>query len=243
MRRKPRLFDNIDRKALWEKAYAIVRKARITTCIDPERPRAADGRALTTSGDYCNPAMGPGRYQDALRRQRVRLPTLPLVAEDCTDIGNKHTECSWGMCSQDPELWPSPDDHIWPESFLQDGRSAPRYGRDLCPLDSRYVVESGRMVVAKKTDNGCFYTCRVFQKHLRTPGREEAQQLYDAAITMLERAQGRLSTDDDGEAQWAADYGATQTLYAEFLTNAKEELRKQHAEQEAAKGSVETPNH
>jgi len=117
------------------------------------------------------------QYIEALKRLRKIIENRKLKSVDSTAPGDKYTECNWGMCSDLKELWPTPELHIWPYDFLNEGRVAPlSLGKHICPMDTR---ESGDAM-------GCFYSCRVFQRRHKTPTREEALQLTDAAIAKAE---------------------------------------------------------
>jgi hypothetical protein len=111
---------------------------------------------------------------------------LPLVAEDSDEIGNKYTQATWGMCSREKEQWPDAEDHLWPDQFMSRGRVAPLYRvkpgtEQICPFDRRLVDEKLR--AKTHPSNGCFYTCRIFQrKYGKTPTREEAVELYQIAL-------------------------------------------------------------
>lgn len=118
------------------------------------------------------------RYLLALERMRQRIAGgLPLMAEDSTTIGNKYTDCSWGLCSDDREQWPDAEDHIWPQQFEREGRVAPLDIPHVgCPMDRREP--------STKDMNGCFYTCRIFspERGVPRPTREQALELYDIKI-------------------------------------------------------------
>jgi hypothetical protein len=98
-----------------------------------------------------------------------------LAFEDDDTPGNKHTECSWGLCSKAREAWPDAEDHLFPN------RSSPKYRRDphSCPFSK-----------GKRT-TGCFYDCRIFQarRPANLPTRAEALTLYDEAIATYTRTQ------------------------------------------------------
>lgn len=146
-------------------------------------------RDKTTYGSPINPRMGEGRFQDALRRMRKRISEgLPLEWEDSTDIGNKYTSCTWGMCSEQKEQWPDKDDHTWPDEFIKSGRIAPRSMKkgQHCPLNDRSKQKDG---------NGCFYSCKIFGSKNKDLSRERALELYDLAIS--ERTP--KTTADDNE--------------------------------------------
>ena len=115
------------------------------------------------------------QYLAALGRLRKIIESRKLKYVDSDSPGDKYTECNWGLCSDLKELWPTPELHTWPYDFLNNGRVAPiGRGKYCCPMDTREDGGGG---------NGCFYTCRVFQRKHKTPSREEALALVDAKIT------------------------------------------------------------
>jgi hypothetical protein len=112
------------------------------------------------------------RYLAALIRVRDLIAKGErLVANDSEEIGNKYTECTWGLCSGDKKAWPDPQDYMWPD---QPDRVAPKYrtNRQVCPFRR-----------APPSANGCFWSCMIFKpKGKPVPTREEALALYDAKI-------------------------------------------------------------
>lgn len=102
-----------------------------------------------------------------------------IVLDDCDAMEQKHTHCSWGMCTNDPSIWRDPEDHIFPVDFAIYGRVTPlKHGH--CPLDIRTAKQ------ASMDGNGCFYTCRAFQyrKHGAIT-KELALELYKAEIKSI----------------------------------------------------------
>jgi len=60
------------------------------------------------------------RYLKVLQRQRDRiLNGIELNYFDCTEHGDQDNQVSWGLCSRDKEVWPDPEDHLWPDEFIQ----------------------------------------------------------------------------------------------------------------------------
>lgn len=122
------------------------------------------------------------RYIAALHRQLSRIQTgLKLAAEDSTAPGNKYTECSWGLCSDETQAWPDAQDHLWPDQFLSRGRVAPLYRQkeQKCPIDTRSLYDLN--------PNGCFYTCRIFSRGKNPlPSAEQVVVLYRARIAEVE---------------------------------------------------------
>lgn len=121
------------------------------------------------------------RYLAALKRIRALIANgINLVAEDSDVMGDKFTHCTWGLCSDRKSHWPDPEDHLWPDQFVEHGRVAPKYrdtDKQECPL---CVPHEGSGF------KGCFYRCRVFQRKMKTPTREQALRLYDEAIARVE---------------------------------------------------------
>jgi hypothetical protein len=149
-----------------------------------------DTRDRTVFNTPINPKMGEGRFQDALRRMRKRIAGgIKLGLDDSNVIGNKHTHCSWGMCSEDKEQWPDKDDHIFPDDFEERERIAPReMGK--CPLDTR----------KKNLSWGCFYKCRAFhQKEHGKLTKAKILELFDNCIKKREKKHGYKTTEMDNE--------------------------------------------
>lgn len=123
------------------------------------------------------------RWLLALRRRLAYIRSgVRLQAEDSTAIGDKYTECSWGMCGEEPALWPDAQDHTFPLDFERHRRVTPlgRPKGQRCPLD--------RLSNGERDGNGCFYSCSVFQAS-RTkprPSREQAIASYEARIAEVE---------------------------------------------------------
>ena len=96
-----------------------------------------------------------------------------LAYWDDTTIGNKSMHCSWGKCSQQPEQWPDPEMHLWPEQFTERGRVAPKYGQDgqWCPNDRRAFFDAPD---DRRRRSGCFYSCAFFSPDGRSePSRDQ----------------------------------------------------------------------
>jgi hypothetical protein len=121
-------------------------------------------------------------YLKALLRLRERIEKCNLVYFDDDTIGSKDTQCTWGLCCASKEQWPDPEDHLWPDQFIKEGRVAPKYRKpyQVCPMDTRPVPnrEAPRR-------NGCFYTCLFFQKGAN-PTCKDALELVDNIITRVE---------------------------------------------------------
>lgn len=144
--------------------------------------------------------MPDDRYLAALKRFRTQIAEgLELEYLDSTAMGDKDTNCSWGLCSDRKESWPDATDHVWLDGFIERGRVAPRRLQrwQLCPMDSE-ADEQGRK--APKSPLGCHARCRIFKgrndvysgprgrKLPRLPSRQEVLSAYDAAITRVEQA-------------------------------------------------------
>ena len=104
------------------------------------------------------------------------VKTKPLRKIDSTTIGNKYTDCNWGICSEDPNVHPEPAMHTFPQDFADHQRisSLPLFAKVQCPM------RKGKNI------SGCFYQCRVFQKNLPNPSREQAIHLYETIIRNLQ---------------------------------------------------------
>lgn len=99
-----------------------------------------------------------------------------LWGEDSTAIGNKHTHCNWGVCTNSLKVYSKPEMHTFPQDFVDHGRSSPLSLKNIsCPMRKG------------KNQNGCFYQCRVFQESQEVPAKEEAIKLYEKTIQKLER--------------------------------------------------------
>ena len=115
------------------------------------------------------------RYVAALQRLRAIVAGgAPLKFFDCTDLGAKDTQCSWGMCSRQPALWPDAQDHLWPDQFERHGRIAPKYraAGQLCPMDRATTGPA----------EGCFYRCRVFKPAGGRPTRAQTLEFIDMRL-------------------------------------------------------------
>lgn len=136
------------------------------------------------------------QYIETLQRAReVVASGAAGFAYDCTTVGCKETTTGWGLCSEDPALWPDADSHLWPDQFTNNGRIAPKYREEgqVCPFDSRaYERGSVDLLPQNQLDAipgyGCFYGCLLFGKAPRSPlhpiKREKAILLYDNLIAV-----------------------------------------------------------
>lgn len=143
--------------------------------------------------DPINPEMGEGRFQEALRRMRRRIADgLELELIDSRTPGERVTCASWGMCSRDPDQWPSEDDNLFPADFVRSGRVVPRdlpeTGR--CPMDLADPDDASVQILGRV---GCFHRCLLFQgAHQDQPERIRLHVLnrYDATIAERHRLFG-----------------------------------------------------
>ena len=97
-----------------------------------------------------------------------------LTADDCNEMGNKHTSCSWGRCTANKDVYNDPHMHTFPQDFDETGRMSPIdwYKKFPCPFDSR----------DKPEEFGCFYHCKIFTIRGGIPTREQAVKIYKSAI-------------------------------------------------------------
>lgn len=123
----------------------------------------------------------------ALKRLRkmVSNPTTTFRAVDSTAMGDKYTECDWGLCCNRPEVYPDKQDWIWPED--RHGIRGKVEPVDVpvgaCPFDRRRNP---------KEITGCFYTCafrKVFDRPAQWPkqSRAYALKMIDERIVEYER--------------------------------------------------------
>lgn len=119
----------------------------------------------------------------SLERTRRHLGRLKhnINCQKCTPVdsvtqGDKYTTCNWGLCTDDPEVYSEPKDHLFPYQFMNDGRVAPLYNHPCqCPFDKR---EEG------SGNSGCLYHCRIFKDGLRD--KETALELVQIKIDLIE---------------------------------------------------------
>jgi len=105
---------------------------------------------------------------------------LSLVFWDDNTVGNKDMYCSWGMCSNDVASYPDVD--YWKHLGLTKIYDKTRIDiidkkkHHVCPFDSR-------LGTSENMDNGCFYTCKIFNNKIKT--KDEAIELFDKAINII----------------------------------------------------------
>ena len=82
-----------------------------------------------------------------------------LSGFDDNTIGDKDTQCTWGLCGDNVKVYPDADMHLWPKDFPK--RIAPKYlqNHHRCPFENPN---------AKDQISGCFYRCRFFQEAQRS---------------------------------------------------------------------------
>ena len=123
-----------------------------------------------------------GQQLDVLVRLKTAVENEPLRAIDSNTIGDKYTHCNWGMCTDSKEVYHENRMHIFPASFDDDGRISalsPVEGTD-CPMRKRNPDDSESVSIS-----GCFYQCRIFNRKLKTPTKDETIALIDEKIREL----------------------------------------------------------
>jgi hypothetical protein len=112
------------------------------------------------------------RFKEAIEHGRM------FDAFDCTEIGYKDTQCSWGLCDRSEEMWP-PETRFDRYAEPVNGFVNHKYlGRGQhCPIDKDQSLNTLSM--------GCFYRCRVFQSKEKKISREEAIKLYEISLNRL----------------------------------------------------------
>lgn len=119
------------------------------------------------------------QYQLVLQRLHDIVESgQKLVLDDSDEIGAKHTHCSWGLCTDNREVYDNPRMHTFPADFIKYGRMSPLTPPDgyPCPFDDR-ARKHPRDDPAKSW--GCFYRCRIFQGRV---SREEALELIEEVL-------------------------------------------------------------
>jgi hypothetical protein len=116
--------------------------------------------------------MRNSEYLAAMERLKKIVSEKKLDFFDDTTPGDKDTSCTWGLCQDSIELWPTKELHLWPREFPQ--RLAPKYLKKhhVCPNDYDPTNE-----------NGCFYHCKFFQRKADGWGRQEVLTKIDELIT------------------------------------------------------------
>ncbi len=116
------------------------------------------------------------QYLETLERLKGLVKAEKLDYYDDTTVGDKNTECTWGLCRDDLKLWPTIDLHLFPKEFPR--RSDPKYRKQhhVCPND-----------FDPKDQNGCFYHCRFFQKKADGWGRQEVLTKIDELVAEFKK--------------------------------------------------------
>ena len=81
-----------------------------------------------------------------------------LSGFDDNTIGDKDTQCTWGLCGDNIKVYPKASMHLWPDKFPE--RLAPKYTEEhhRCPFEDP---------LGKDQMSGRFYRCRFFQQGQR----------------------------------------------------------------------------
>jgi hypothetical protein len=92
------------------------------------------------------------------------LETNTFRVDDCTDIGDKSTTSTVGLCCEDYAT--TLDIALFPGDFLKYGRTAKKYRDDAhaCPFDDRVRTEQNKNGGLMKLGCGCYYTCGLNNK-------------------------------------------------------------------------------
>jgi hypothetical protein len=114
---------------------------------------------------------------DSMKRQLEAIKRgKPLDTENSDAMGDKHTECSWGMCTEGEDVFPKGQG-----LRMFDDERRPKYRASM--FNTEYALECP--LREGINESGCFYQCRVFQRNKKTPTREEAITLYEDRIAKL----------------------------------------------------------
>lgn len=127
------------------------------------------------------------QYYDALIRFQEYIKSGgELWKYDSTTIGDKNTECSWGLCCQSVNMWPE-------DTRVFDGRTLPgpivgQEDRRIVQVkylgDNHHCPFDRRLGGNEPNTFGCFYHCRIFRPD-RPMTEERALELYQVAIDRL----------------------------------------------------------
>lgn len=100
-----------------------------------------------------------------------------LSGFDDDTVGDKDTQCTWGLCGDNRKVYPEPTMHLWPNQFPR--RIAPKYleTRHRCPFEDPN---------GKDQSSGCFYRCRFFQQGQR-PNRAGWLQWHAEALEWFKK--------------------------------------------------------
>jgi len=124
-----------------------------------------------------------------LKNLRKVIKTEPLKGYDCTDTGFKNTECNWGICGENPKVFPDPEMHTWPYDFILYKRVAPLFLAEAirCPLDKR---DSNDL-------NGCFYKCMFF-RHEKRSKKLSREYVLERLDNQIRHCQNLLQRKSNG---------------------------------------------
>lgn len=112
-------------------------------------------------------------YLSALKRLPAIIQSAELYYYDDTTIGDKSTECTWGLCSESEELWAIDDRLHYSHKYRQTGQT--------CPM------ERTEDRAWEQPASGCFYRCRFFSPNGQPrPTQQDALQLINARIKLVE---------------------------------------------------------
>lgn len=115
--------------------------------------------------------LSPKRLMFAYIRLKRIVESTKLSGYDDTTIGSKNTECTWGLCSENPKLWPDRIDHTWPHDLK---RIAPLNYQGHCPMQ-----------MEKGNGSGCFWYCKFFQHKYKNPSREEYLEMIAKKLELI----------------------------------------------------------
>ncbi len=134
------------------------------------------------------------RYKAALNHIKSQIEGgSELIAIDSTDIGDKYTHCSWGLCSCSIKQWPDKQDWMFDRTHELHYYSS----KEKTPIEDTFVDAKYQEVgqhcpmdkdQSKETNpSGCFYRCKIFQDKLgnKIKDREEVVKLYEITIKKL----------------------------------------------------------
>jgi len=74
------------------------------------------------------------QVKDALAKLRHRIATEDCTYDESDWVGDKYYHCNWGICQREV-LFDDPNAHLWPLSFLLEGRNAPCEVCRYCPMN------------------------------------------------------------------------------------------------------------
>jgi hypothetical protein len=114
------------------------------------------------------------QYKEVMERLAgvVKSGSIKLNGFDSDAVGDRDTQCTWGLCGENPFVYHSADMHLFPEQLP--GRLSPKYKEKhhRCPFEDP---------LARNQTSGCFYRCRFFQQNKR-PSKVEWEVWYKLAL-------------------------------------------------------------